>query len=168
MHTLNGIIYNAQRSTNTKPVLLQIYDYAQMFDGIHLEQAIIDMYNCSLKDESLALLYEANKEVDIAVKTPYGLSEIQTVHSTVLQGDTWASLLASVQVDSIAKECKAAGYGYMFKNELQVSNLGLVDDFLGIAEANYHAQQINSIFNIRTAKKSLQFGPAKCVSMFVG
>ena len=165
---INGIIYNTLRSKHAKPVTLQIYDYAQMFDGIQLEQAIIDMYDCSLKDESLALLYEANKEVDIAIKTDYGLSEIQTVDSIVLQGDTWASLLASVQVDSIAKVCRDSGYGYLYMNELQLSNLGLVDDFLGITEANYQAQQMNSIFNIRTAEKSLQFGPDKCVSMFIG
>ena len=87
------------------------------------------------------------------MKTPFGLTERQTVRSTVLQGETWASLIASVQVDSIAKECKNAGYYYKYKNSLSLTSLGLVDDFLGLTEANYQAQQLNALFNVKTAKK---------------
>ena len=52
------------------------------------------------------------------VKTPGGISERQTLENIVLQGDTWGSLLASVQVDTIAKECSEAGYGCRYKDIL--------------------------------------------------
>ena len=41
---INGIIHDVLRSKKKKPVLLQIYDYAQIFDSINLKQAISDVY----------------------------------------------------------------------------------------------------------------------------
>ena len=55
------------------------------------------------------------KEIEMSVKTPFGLTKKQKIFSSVLQGDTWASLLAVVQVDSIAKECKKQNIGYKYK-----------------------------------------------------
>ena len=148
---INGIIFDILKSNKAKPALIQIYDYSQMFDAIQLEQALIDLYQYGVQDETLGILYNANKEIDMAVKTVYGQTERQTVNSTVLQGETWASLLASVQVDSISKECQSACFGYLYKQEICITNLGLIDDFLGITEPGFKAQQMNSFFNIKTA-----------------
>ena len=93
-----------------KPVLLQIYDYSQMFDSISLSQAVSDVYDAGFDDDKLALVYKANDEINMAVNTPSGLSERQEIKNCVLQGDTFGSLLASVQVDSIGQECVEAGY----------------------------------------------------------
>ena len=41
---VNGIIHDVVNKKGRKPVLLQIYDYAQMFDSIELKQAISDIY----------------------------------------------------------------------------------------------------------------------------
>ena len=61
------------------------------------------------------------------------------IKNSVLQGDTFGSLLASVQVDTIGQECVQAGYGYMYQEELPISLLGLVDDLLGVTEAGHQA-----------------------------
>ena len=53
-----------------KPVMLKIYDYKQIFDSINLEEAISDIYNDGLNDDSQALIYNANKEIQMSVKTP--------------------------------------------------------------------------------------------------
>ena len=104
----------------------------------------------------------------MAVKTPNGLSERQTVTDIVLQGDTFGSILASVQVDKIGTDCMDAGHYYLYKNILPVGFLGLVDDIVGITESGHEAQMLNSFINVKTADKMLQFGPAKCKSMMVG
>ena len=104
----------------------------------------------------------------MAVNTPSGLSERQTLENIVLQGDTWGSLLASVQVDSIGQECSQSRYGYLYKNVLPVGILGLVDDTIGITEAGYKAHMMNGFINTKTAEKSLQFGVKKCKTMLVG
>ena len=114
------------------------------------------------------LVYKANKQIYMAVKTPTGLTERQTLENIVLQGDTWGSILASVQVDSIGKECVEAGYGYKYKDSLPISMFGLVDDTIGVTEAGFMAQQMNAFINVKTAEKSLQFGPKKCKSMLIG
>ena len=98
---INGIIHDVLSSSKKNPILLQIYDYAQMFDSNDLKQAISDIYEAGLQEDNLSLLYQANKEIFMAVNTPTGLSERQTLENIVLQGDTFGSILASVQVDSI-------------------------------------------------------------------
>ena len=165
---INGIIHEVMKSKKMTPILLQIYDYSQMFDSIELEQAISDIYDAGVRDDVLSLLYQANAEIHMAVKTPSGLTERQVLKDVVLQGDTWGSILASVQVDSIGKECQSAGYGYIYKDSLQVSLLGLVDDTIGITEVGFKAQQLNVFMNVKTAEKRLQFGATKCKTMLIG
>jgi hypothetical protein len=66
----------------------------------------------------------------MAVNTPSGLTEIQSLKNVVFQGDTFGSILSYVQVDSMCKEVEASGYGYMYQDKLHVSLLGLVDDMI--------------------------------------
>ena len=86
----------------------------------------------------------------MAVNTPSGLSERQVLKNIVLQVDT----LGSIQVDSIGKECASSGYGYLYKDNLQVSLLGLVqvDNTIGMTEAGFKAQQMNAFLG--TAKQA--------------
>ena len=165
---LNGIIHDVVKSKNMKPILYQFYDYSQMFDSINLQEAISDIYDAGIQDEQLALIYKANQEISMAVKTPTGLTERQTVSDIVLQGDTFGSLLASVQVDMIGKDCMEAGHHYLYKNLLPIGFLGLVDDIVGITEAGFKAQELNAYINVKTAEKRLQFGVKKCKSMLIG
>ena len=164
---VNGIIHDVMSSRKKTPVTLQIYDYRQMFDAINLEQAISDVFDVGMDNDNLTLVYKANKEIKMAVNTPSGLSERKDIFNVVLQGDTWGSLLASVQVDSIGKEVELSGYGYQYKDLLSVSLLGLVDDLIGVTEAGFKAQQMNALLNIKTAEKRLQFGETKCKSMLI-
>jgi hypothetical protein len=129
---------------------------------------ICDLYDAGIKDDNLVLLNEANKNIHMAVKTPSGLTQRQVISNCVLQGDTWGSILASVQVDSIGKDCMAAGHLYIYKDILPVGFLGLVDDILGVTEAGEKAQKMNSFIYLKTAEKTLQFGPTKCKTMLVG
>ena len=165
---VNGIIYEAMRTKRAKPVLLQIYDYQQMFDSIDLEKALSDIYDAGVDDDNLVLLQKANEEVDVAIKTPYGLTERQKIRNSVLQGDTFGSILASVQVDSIGKACMAAGHGYKYKEKLNIGFLGLIDDIIGLSETGSKAQMLNVFLNVKTAEKTLQFGRSKCRYMIVG
>ena len=165
---VNGIIHETLRGKNKKPVLFQIYDYAQMFDSMHLEEAINDIYDVGLTDENLALIHKANEKVHMSVKTTGGLTRRQIITDSVLQGDTWGSMLASVQADAIAKDVEKAELGYTYKGSMQISMLGLVDDLIGITEVGYKAQQLNAILNVKSAEKGLQFGTKKCKTMLVG
>ena len=164
---VNGIIHDVMSSLKKNAVLLQVYDYRQMFDAINLEEALSDIYDVGVTDDNLALIYRANKEINMAVNTPAGLSERQKIENVVLQGDTFGSILASVQVDSIGKEVEQSEYGYRYKEVLPVSLLGLVDDIIGVTKAGYRAQQMNALINVKTEEKRLQFGIKRWKSMLV-
>ena len=165
---VNGIIHDVISSKKKDPVVLQIYDYRQMFDAIGLEEALSDIFDAGVKDDNLSLIYDANKEINMAVNTPNGLTERQVLKNVVLQGDTWGSILASVQVDSIGKDVEQSGYGYNYQDMLPVPLLALVDDMIGVTKAGYRAQQMNAMINVKTAEKRLQFGVKKCKSMYIG
>ena len=165
---VNGLIHETLKKENSKPICLQIYDYSQMFDAMNLKQALSDLYDKGVVDDTLKLLYEANKDINMAVKTPSGLTDRQMISNCVLQGDTWGSLLASVQVETIGKDCVQAGHFYLYKEKLPVGFLGLVDDIVGITETGIKAQKMNSFINLKTAEKGLRFGVAKCKTMIVG
>ena len=59
---VNGLIHEVLKSKRMKPIVIQIYDYSQMFDSINLKQAISDIYEYGLDDDNLSLIYQANKK----------------------------------------------------------------------------------------------------------
>ena len=85
----------------------------------------------------------------MSVKTPNGLTERQILRNIVLQGDTWGSILASAQVETIGKECIAEGHCYLYKGILPVGFLALVDDIIGVTEDGMKAQMINAYIKLR-------------------
>ena len=165
---LNGIIFENLRKKNKKPISLQFYDYKQMFDSVNLKEAINDLFDYGVKDSDLHLIYNANREIYMAVKTSGGLTDREKITNSVLQGDTWSPIMASVQVDSIGKAVEEADIGYYYQDKLPISMLGLVDDVVGVTEAGFKAQQLNTILNVKTSEKGLQYGISKCKSMIIG
>ena len=53
---VNGLIHETLKRKNMKPICLQIYDYSQMFDTIDLKQAISDLFDAGVVDDTLKLL----------------------------------------------------------------------------------------------------------------
>ena len=168
---INSIIHEQLLGSNkNKPSVFQQYDYQQMFDSMNLNEACGDLYDVGLRNNKLALLYNANRNVQMKVKTPSGLTEETSMKQLVMQGDTWASTMASVQCDAFGKELldDEVSFLYNYKDQVPVGILGQIDDLIGVTEAGYKAQQMNSYLNVKTADKYLQFGPSKCKTMVVG
>ena len=126
-----------------------------MFDDMDSSEACGDLFNYGVKDEHLKLIHEANREVVINVKTSHGLSRDYTLTNRIMQGDTWASALASAQVDAFGKELieEEPDYIYRFMGEVPIPLLGQVDDLIGVAEAGYKSEQLNSYVNVKAADK---------------
>ena len=101
---INGIIHETVNSKKNRPVTLQIYDFKQMFDSMNLQEAVSDLFDSGVKDNTLALIYEANKNISMRVKTPSGLSAETSFEKIVLQGDTWGPIMAANQVDTFGKQ----------------------------------------------------------------
>ena len=44
----------------------------------------------------------------------------------------------------------------------------MIDDVLGVTEAGINAHKMNAFLNVKSAEKTLQFGPTKCKTMLIG
>ena len=166
---MQSIIYENRSSVKKQPIVIQQYDFQQMFDSMDADEACGDIYEYGIKDDHLTLIHEANEEVVISVKTSYGLSKEYELTSRIMQGDTWACAEASAQVDMFGKEMleEMPNYMYNYMGIVPIPLLGQVDDLIGVAEAGFKLKQLNSFINVKTADKNLQFGPEKCKTMII-
>ena len=63
-----------------------------------------DIFEAGVTDDNMAILFEANKEVNVAVKTPVGITVREKIKTIILQGDVFGPIECSVQVDSFGKD----------------------------------------------------------------
>ena len=166
---INGIIHETMSSKKNTPVTLQIYDYKQMFDAMNLKEAISDLYDSGMKDDTLALLYDANRSINVKVKTTSGLTAVNNFEELVLQGDTWGPTMAANQVDTLGKYLlkEQPEYIYKYKGSVPIGVLGMVDDLAGVSEHGMKAKQLNAYINVKSAEKKLHFGPDKCHTLTI-
>jgi hypothetical protein len=122
-----------------------------------------DIYTSGIRDDKLALLYNINTHVKVAVKTPVGKTSRESISNVITQGDVFGPILCSNQVDTFGKECLEEGkYSYAYKGEVEIPPLGMVDDLLCISECGHKTAMLNAYMNHKTNSKKLQFGAEKC------
>ena len=166
---VNGIIHEALSSKKSTPVDIQIGDYRQCFDGMWLAETLNDMYRAGVQDDHLALLYQANKKVNVSVKTPIGMTDRFSLEEIILQGDVFGPIECSVTVDSFGKECLNENkHLYYYKDSVPVPLLTMVDDVIAVTECGYKSSMMNAFLNTKTNIKKLQYGVKKCFKMHVG
>ena len=69
-----------------------------------LEETLKDLYDGGMTDDNLSILYEANKKVKVAVKTPHGLTDRIDIEKIILQGDVFGPIQCSMSVDTYMVE----------------------------------------------------------------
>ena len=136
---------------------------------MNLQESISDLYDSGVDDDHLTLIYEANRDLFIKVKTPNGLTVEQHLEENVLQGDTLSSIIASNQVDTIGKRLlkENPDFLYRYKDEVPIGVMAMVDDTVTITEIGHKTQQMNAFFNVMSAEKKLQFSESKCHTMLI-
>ena len=102
---VNSVIHDVLSKKTKEPIDIMVLDYKQMFDSECLYECMNDLYEAGIKDDIFALIYEANRENQIAVKTPNGITRREKFSEIVMQGDVLAPLMSSLQVDTMGKEC---------------------------------------------------------------
>ena len=95
-----GVI-NYSLQEKKRPIDIQIYDIKQCFDKLGLKQTLNDLWDVGIQNDHLALLYELNKEISIAVKSPCGSSERKTVTEIVAQGGIFGGIKGSNVIDTV-------------------------------------------------------------------
>ena len=121
---LNGIICDILSTKRKTPVDIQIFDYKQCFDSLWLQECLNDVYDSGVKDDQLSLLYNINTHVKVAVKTPVGRTNRESIYNVITQGDVFWPIMCSNQVDTFGKECLEEGkYTDTYKGEVEIPHL---------------------------------------------
>ena len=58
---INDVIQNKKQSID-----VEILDYKQCFDSMWMEECVNDLWEAGIQDDHLALIYEVNKNVNVA------------------------------------------------------------------------------------------------------
>ena len=139
-----------------------------MFDALWLDECINDLFDAGVKDDELALIYEANKVNKVAVKTPFGLTSRETVNKIVLQGEVFGPVQCSVTVDTFGKECLSENKLLYNYKDVKVPALAMVDDLACVTNTGVDSVEMNAFINTKTNLKKLQFGSDKCHQLHIG
>ena len=127
------------------------------------------MYDSGVKDDKLALLFNINSHVKVAVKTPVGRTDRKSIFNVITQGDVFAPLLCSNLVDTFGRECLVERkHTYSYKGEVEIPPLGMVDDLVCVSVCGPETVMLNAFLNHKTSSKKLQFGVDKCKKLHVG
>ena len=159
-------------SSNKKdPIDLNIMDFKQMFDAEDIQTVMNSFYEAGVQDDLFSVIYEANKSVRFAVKTPTGMTDIRTIQNKVMQGDVLSPPMSSNMVDqNIGKSALSTKNTYMYKKKVEIPPLMMQDDTIAVSVCGIETLKMNNFINTRTKTNvmGLQFGRDKCVQMHIG
>ena len=166
---VNGIISDVLSTKTKKPIDIQIFDFKQCFDSLWLKECMNDLYEAGLNDDKFAILYNANSNVKIAIKTPVGITKRENIEDVIIQGDVLGPIFCSKQVETFSQEClEKSEYTYFYRGEVEIPPLSMVDDVLTISECGYRTSMVHGFMKLKTDSKKLQFGANKCKKMHIG
>ena len=175
---INNINYEHSRSVKLAQLVLQSWDFSQMFDSMVLDTTISDLYDHGADDDLLVLLDQLNRDISMSVNTFYGSTEKVLIPRLVAQGDLMAPLMAAVQVDSISRRLQEEDREreeegretllYRYKGIVPIPSLGLMDDSAMLTEVGYKSEIVNVSMNENSAEKSFQFNERKCKYLKIG
>ena len=100
------------------------------------------------------------------MKTPWGsTTERVTLENIEMQGTVPAPLKASVQLDTLGKECYENMEGiFKYKDCINIPPLIMIDDVLAISECGIESVKMNAIIQSKIETKQLRLGPLVHIS----
>ena len=156
-----------------------IYDIKKCFDALWLEDVMNDLHDSvptDEQDDKLALIFEANRNNFVAVKTAVGLTKRVNIEKIVTQGGTFGPIECSNSIDKVGQKSfiTEAENLYVYKRMVKIPPLGFVDDILTVAKCGLQSLSLNAFINTQIETKKLEFhtpdaaGKSKCQSIHVG
>ena len=166
------ILYSCINSAIQKespPIDIHMYDLSKCFDGLWLEECCNNLYEAGVVDDKLALIYEGNCMNQVAIRTPAGLSNRETIERIVTQGGVTGPMCCAVQTDRMGKDAlRNNKFLYMYKGEVGIPTLAMVDDIAKISECGTPSVIDNTYVNARIEQTKQQFNRSKCHAMHAG
>ena len=148
-----------------KRVDILFTDIKQCFDSIWLDEATNDLYDSGVTSRNLNLLYEGNSKTRMCVETNFWSSERVELNKVVMQGSVPGGLICSNQVSKVCNKLFQEGNVYMYRDQIPIPPLAMVDDVMAAVECNStEALACNSKTDSFIQRKKLesQVGEGKC------
>ena len=165
---LNAIMNDSVNGTK-EAIDIGIYDAEKCFDSLWLEECINDIYDAGLKNDKLNLLYLMNKNAQVVIKTPWGLTERKTINNIVMQGTVWGSLFCTATMDKLGKlKYSNKEMLYKYKSVVGIPALEMVDDVVDVQKCGVDAVKSNAVVNSFMEHKKLTLSKSKCHKIHCG
>ena len=165
---INAITNNV-RKRNLKDTDIQIYDAEKYFDKLWANECYNDAYENGFKSDKLALLYNINKNAQVGIKTATGITKREDIYNIIMQGSVFGSLICTSIMDKLAKMFyKDKNLLYMYKGEVEVPILGMVDGVLSVAKCSNTVVTTTATINSFMEVNKLKLAPSKCAKHHIG
>ena len=170
LFVINAIVNDVIHNKHSKAIDLQIYDITKCFDKLEYTNTSIDFFNAGVTDDKFAIITNSNKKCEVAIKTPWGITDRTTLTEIEMQGTVLAGLKCSVSIDSIGKESMRNDHQiiYKYKNCISIPPLSMIDDIIGVSVCSPEAVKVNATIKAKIACKQLELSHKKCAQMHVG
>ena len=146
-----------------------IYDVDKCFDSLWLKECINDIYDAGLKNDKLNLLYLMNETAQVAIRTPWGLTERETMTNIVMQGTVWGSLFCTGTMDKLGKlKYSNEEMLFKYKGTVGVPAMEMVDDVVDVQKCGNNAIKSNAVINSFMEHKKLTLSKSKCHKIHCG
>ena len=143
-----------------RPLYIVLYDYSQCFDSLWLDDCLLSLWKLGIQSEILYLIKEMNRECNIVIKTPVGLTEEFTVTNIVQQGSVSGGILCSASTGELAGEITTGGTQIGLAT---IRNLTFVDDIATVNNKTKDVYKSHDQVTWFSMKKRLTLNCPKCV-----
>ena len=129
-----------------------------------LKCCVVDMWKGGMREREAKILYELNKQADIIVKTPAGVTDEITVNDVAKQGTEFGSKLccsSTGSVNTIGKKPQT-----VISPNLSVGAQIFVDDIMGVGSRSTVKQTMENCAEMEK-KKKMEFSTDKSKYMII-
>ena len=148
-------ITNSIKQGSEEAVDICAYDAEKCFDTLWTYECINDLYEAGLQNDRLTLLFKMNASAQVAIKTPHGMTERVSILNIIMQGTTWGSLFCTTTMDKLPQKIyKDPSLLYMYKGQVSVPPLEMVDDILTVEKCGLTSLAMNAEVNSFIEQKS--------------
>ena len=166
LYVVKSVLSNLQEEK--KCYIATSFDLKKFFDFEEIKDVMESLYSNNVKHKLYRLVYNMNKNVNIKVKTPFGVTESKPTGPIVTQGGVESAVISSNNVDTGLKEAFAEEEKELIYEELVVKALGYMDDIFRMSETRENAQYGNDAIYNMIHKKNLELNYDKSVYTIMG
>ena len=124
---------------------------------------------------NMTMIYKANRNNFVAIKTLVGLTKRTNIPKIVTQGGTFGPIECANSIDKIGKKCYESGENlFVYKNIVRILPLSYIDDLMTISRCGIQSLKMNTFVGAQIECKKLKFhtpdinGRSKCNFLHVG